>query len=120
MVTKHRLYFVNANNLIFLKDNSVDLIVTSPPYPMIKMWDNIFFETDPHIKQAVENNKTESPFKAKMLSAILPGSGQIYAGQTIQGLRAFLLNMTFGYFAYKSITKKRYLDVLFLLHLSVF
>ncbi len=25
-----------------LKDNSVDLVVTSPPYPMIAMWDDIF------------------------------------------------------------------------------
>ena len=25
-----------------MEDNSVDLIVTSPPYPMIEMWDNLF------------------------------------------------------------------------------
>ena len=23
-----------------LEDNSIELVVTSPPYPMIEMWDN--------------------------------------------------------------------------------
>ncbi|SVE09491.1 uncharacterized protein METZ01_LOCUS462345, partial [marine metagenome] len=25
-----------------IEDESVDLIVTSPPYPMVEMWDTIF------------------------------------------------------------------------------
>ena len=33
-----------------LSDNSVDLIVTSPPYPMIEMWDELFFSENPAIK----------------------------------------------------------------------
>ena len=32
-----------------LADGSVQLMVTSPPYPMIKMWDNLFTEADPKI-----------------------------------------------------------------------
>ena len=32
-----------------LADGSVQLMVTSPPYPMIQMWDNLFAEADPKI-----------------------------------------------------------------------
>lgn len=36
--------FVNGDskNLSFLKDKSVQLVVTSPPYPMIEMWNDSF------------------------------------------------------------------------------
>lgn len=33
-----------------LPDHHVDLIVTSPPYPMIEMWDDMFFKQNPDIK----------------------------------------------------------------------
>jgi DNA modification methylase len=32
-----------------LADGNVQLMVTSPPYPMIQMWDNLFAEADPKI-----------------------------------------------------------------------
>jgi site-specific DNA-methyltransferase (cytosine-N4-specific) len=32
-----------------LADGSVQLMVTSPPYPMIQMWDNLFIDADPRI-----------------------------------------------------------------------
>ena len=35
-----------------LGDNSIDLVVTSPPYPMIEMWDEIFFRQNKKIKAA--------------------------------------------------------------------
>ncbi|MBD3350409.1 MAG: site-specific DNA-methyltransferase, partial [Candidatus Lokiarchaeota archaeon] len=37
-----------------LEDNSIDLVVTSPPYPMIKMWDSMFFSINTEIKDAIE------------------------------------------------------------------
>ena len=37
----HTIYFNAAQNMSQIKDKSVDLVVTSPPYPMIKMWDDI-------------------------------------------------------------------------------
>jgi len=36
-----------------LPDNSVDLIMTSPPYPMIEMWDEIFIYQNPAIKDSL-------------------------------------------------------------------
>lgn len=41
MQTNHNILF-NDSRQIPLEDNSVDLIVTSPPYPMIEMWDELF------------------------------------------------------------------------------
>lgn len=41
-MTKHRLINDNSENMKELKNNSIQLIVTSPPYPMISMWDVCF------------------------------------------------------------------------------
>jgi modification methylase len=40
--TTHKIHFRSADNLSEIEDNSVALIVTSPPYPMIEMWDESF------------------------------------------------------------------------------
>lgn len=37
-----------------IKDASVNLVVTSPPYPMIEMWDEIMMEQEPKIRDAFE------------------------------------------------------------------
>ena len=35
---------------------TIDLIVTSPPYPMIEMWDNFFTEQNQEIEKAIKSN----------------------------------------------------------------
>ena len=42
MITKHRVNIGNSQNLKEIENESVNLIVTSPPYPMIEMWDEVF------------------------------------------------------------------------------
>jgi DNA modification methylase len=37
MKTKHRIIFDDSKNMAIIPPDSVDLVVTSPPYPMIKM-----------------------------------------------------------------------------------
>ncbi|MCE5300895.1 MAG: site-specific DNA-methyltransferase [Spirochaetia bacterium] len=54
-MTKHKIFFGNSNNMAKVSNDSVDLIVTSPPYPMIEMWDAIFFQMNPEIKNKFEN-----------------------------------------------------------------
>ena len=39
-----------------IKNSSVELVVTSPPYPMIAMWDEIFCKQDERISKAFEAN----------------------------------------------------------------
>ena len=53
METTHKIYFKNAKDMADLSDCSVDLMITSPPYPMIEMWDEIFSKQNPAIKSAL-------------------------------------------------------------------
>ncbi len=46
----------------------------------------------------------KSPVLASIMSAIIPGSGKIYAGQLEDGITAFVVNGLFGYLAYSSFT----------------
>ena len=52
--TKHQVYFDDSRNLKSIESESVDLVVTSPPYPMISMWDQIFSEQNPLIAKSLE------------------------------------------------------------------
>ena len=62
-MTKHNLYFGKAQNMSKIENNSIDLIVTSPPYPMIEMWDDILFCQNKEIKVAFEKKKFSNSFE---------------------------------------------------------
>ncbi len=61
--TEHRIVFSDARDLSFIDDQSVDIIVTSPPYPMIKIWDELFCLLNPEVKVALEGFKSKSAFE---------------------------------------------------------
>jgi modification methylase len=44
-------------------DASIDLVVTSPPYPMIEMWDQIFSQQSDDIKDALQHNDASGAFE---------------------------------------------------------
>lgn len=48
-MTTHKIINANSAKLSSVPDDSVDLIVTSPPYPMIEMWDELFCVEDQSI-----------------------------------------------------------------------
>jgi len=54
MKTNHKILFQNSNNIKQLNNESVDLMITSPPYPMIEMWDSMFSEQNSEIKDALD------------------------------------------------------------------
>jgi len=60
--TCHEFHFKCAADLSALADDSVDLVVTSPPYPMIEMWDEGFFKLNPEIRQAIEGNQPHEAY----------------------------------------------------------
>ncbi|MHA1283057.1 MAG: DNA-methyltransferase [Promethearchaeota archaeon] len=62
METIHKVYYKNSNNMIDLEDNSIDLIITSPPYPMIEMWDPMFSSLNIEIKEALEKKEGRKAF----------------------------------------------------------
>lgn len=54
--TTHRIILGDSRKMDSLSDNSVDLVVTSPPYPMITMWDELFCKINPQIRTAIDND----------------------------------------------------------------
>lgn len=53
MKTVHRIIFGDSREMKEISDDSVDLVVTSPPYPMIKMWDSLFSKQNEAISNAL-------------------------------------------------------------------
>lgn len=54
METQHTPIFADASQMAALPDDSVDLVVTSPPYPMIDMWDALFRSQLPAVAKALD------------------------------------------------------------------
>lgn len=63
METRHYTYINMAQRMVEVNDASVDLIVTSPPYPMIEMWDEIMWNQNFAIKAALESNDGMKAFE---------------------------------------------------------
>ncbi|MCU0339949.1 MAG: site-specific DNA-methyltransferase [Spirosomaceae bacterium] len=53
MLTQHLIHIAPAERLKELQNDSVDLVVTSPPYPMVEMWDEILATQNDAIKTAL-------------------------------------------------------------------
>jgi len=64
LTTAHRVHFADARDLARLPSESVELVVTSPPYPMIEMWDDCFAEQDPEIRRALAAGRAWEAFEA--------------------------------------------------------
>ena len=47
--TLHKIIIGSSQNMSEIADQSIHLMLTSPPYPMIQMWDNQFCQTDKKI-----------------------------------------------------------------------
>jgi len=54
--TKHKLIFGDSRRMGGIRKKSVNLVVTSPPYPMIKMWDAMFSGQNKDIGHALKEN----------------------------------------------------------------
>lgn len=54
MKTIHKIYFKDSSDMCELESDSIDLMITSPPYPMIEMWDSLFSSLNDEIKQALD------------------------------------------------------------------
>ena len=63
MRTEHKIIFGDSKDMKELKEESVDLMITSPPYPMIKMWDEMFGEQNPKITKILKKEDGEKVFE---------------------------------------------------------
>jgi modification methylase len=64
MKTVHSIHFADARRMTQLADNSIDLVVTSPPYPMIEMWDDLFQKMDSGVKTCLSRQDGPAAFEA--------------------------------------------------------
>jgi modification methylase len=64
MKTQHEIIFKDARRMEALADNSIDLVVTSPPYPMIEMWDLLFEEMNPDVGRFLSKRNGPAAFEA--------------------------------------------------------
>lgn len=63
METEHKIIYNDAREMKDIKSGSVDLMITSPPYPMIQMWDEIFGKQNPEITKALQENNGNLAFE---------------------------------------------------------
>ena len=71
MLTTTKVLFQSSQQMKEIEDGSVDLILTSPPYPMIEMWDQQFAQLDPAIEEALSLSKGHKAFRL-MHEVLLP------------------------------------------------
>lgn len=56
LYTTHQIYNLPSQDLTQIEANSIDLVVTSPPYPMIEMWDEMFALQNPAVKSFLSSD----------------------------------------------------------------
>ncbi len=61
--TVHRVIFHSSTSMKEIADKSIDLVVTSPPYPMIEMWDPMFSMQDQDIQTDLEGARGNDAFE---------------------------------------------------------
>ena len=59
----HDIIIGNAKRMDSIGSNSVQLVVTSPPYPMIEMWDEIMGSQNPEITKALKKEDGSLAFE---------------------------------------------------------
>ncbi len=62
METTHRVAVGDARALPDVADDSVELVVTSPPYPMIDIWDDLFTTLDDRVESALAADDGDRAF----------------------------------------------------------
>ena len=63
MNSSHKILFQDSRELRNIEDEGADLIVTSPPYPMIEMWDEMFIKQNPEIERAFKEGEGFKAFE---------------------------------------------------------
>ena len=60
--SSHTLHFASSQEMHHLQNDSAALVVTSPPYPMIEMWDESLAADDPRIADALQQGDGRRAF----------------------------------------------------------
>ena len=63
MQTRHHIFFEDSKSMTTVPSDSIDMVATSPPYPMIQMWDEMFAGQNPRIRDALVKEKNLLAFE---------------------------------------------------------
>jgi len=63
MQTQHHIFFEDSKCMTTVPSESIDLVATSPPYPMIQMWDEMFAGQNRRIRDALVKEKNLLAFE---------------------------------------------------------
>ncbi|HEX2958181.1 MAG TPA: site-specific DNA-methyltransferase [Chitinispirillaceae bacterium] len=63
MISTHSIQIADSRNLPSITSDSINLVVTSPPYPMIQMWDGLFSSQTDAVKHALETGNGADAFE---------------------------------------------------------
>lgn len=63
METDHRIFIGDSRQMSHINDGEVDLVITSPPYPLVKMWDTVFSKMNPAIGDYLEHGAGNNAFE---------------------------------------------------------
>ncbi|MFO7884681.1 MAG: site-specific DNA-methyltransferase [Desulfobacteraceae bacterium] len=61
--TQHLICLADSSDMSLLDSESVQLVVTSPPYPMIEMWDHQFISGNHDIRELIEKGRGFDAFE---------------------------------------------------------
>ena len=64
MRTTHKLFFQPAQDMSAIADASINEIITSPPYPMIEMWDEILDSQNATFADAMNDGAVDVAFES--------------------------------------------------------
>lgn len=62
-ITRHQFFLEDARTMSAVEDQSVHLVITSPPYPMIEMWDDHFSASNVAIGEALSRLDADQAFE---------------------------------------------------------
>lgn len=79
MSSKHKVILANASKLEAIANETVDLVVTSPPYPMIEMWDEMMIKQDALIAGVLNDDYGAQAFERMhvLLDAVWQECGRV-------------------------------------------
>jgi DNA modification methylase len=63
MKTSHKIIVADSRQMQAVASESIDLVITSPPYPMIQMWDSLFCLLSEKCNDALKENRGRYAFE---------------------------------------------------------
>jgi DNA modification methylase len=63
MSTYHQIFYSNSTKMEEIENITIDIVVSSPPYPIIQIWDSMFSNFNMDIEKALETDDGDKAFE---------------------------------------------------------